>query len=259
MFQLKLVRDLIFFDLETTGIDVEKDRIVQIAAIKYTYQANQAGAWSADKAKKLNIILNPEMNIPKEASDIHGITNIKIRNKKTFKQIAIKLYNFFQDCDLAGYNHYGFDIPILQRHFKNALNKTLLIEDKNIIDVFVLYKKLLPHTLAGAFKCYTSKNFVDAHNALHDTEATAEVFKNMLWKHTELNGCITDVSNFCLATIHEPTRVVMKNHKLILTFGKHSGKNINNVPNSYIRWALRNDVFNKSEKQLIKKYYEKRC
>lgn len=258
MFQLKLTRDLIFFDLETTGVDIEKDRIVQIAAIKYTHQANQAGAWSADKIKKLNIILNPEISIPKEASDIHGITSAKVRNKKTFEQIAIKLYNFFKDCDLAGYNHYSFDIPILQRHFKNALNRTLPLEDKNIIDVFVLYKKLLPHTLAGAFKCYTSKNFVDAHNALRDTEATVEVLRNMLWKHTELNGCITDVSKFCLDIINEPTKVMLKNNKLILTFGKYSGKHISDVPIDYIKWAINNNVFNKIEKQLIKKYHDKR-
>lgn len=257
MFQLKLTRDVIFFDLETTGTDINKDHIVQIAAIKYLYKTNLAGAWSADETKKLNVLLNPKVNIPKEASDVHGITNAKVKNKKTFQQIAVKLYDFFAGCDLVGYNHYTFDIPILQKHFKESINKTLLLDDKNIVDVYVLYKKLLPHTLAGAFKCYTWKDSFNAHNALSDVEATVEVLKNMLWKHKELVGSITNVSKFCMEAINEPTKIVLKNNKLMLTFGKYSGKDINGVPTDYIQWAFRNNVFNKAEQQLIKQHHEK--
>lgn len=168
--QLQLKNPLVFLDLETTGINIVTDRIVEIALLKIHLDGRE-------EEKQMRI--NPEMHIPEEAFRIHGISDDDVKDKPTFKEVAKTLARFIEGCDLAGFNSNRFDIPLLAEEFLRA-DVDIDLKKHKFIDVQAIFHKMEKRTLAAAYKLYCNKDLVDAHNALADTRATYEVLQAQL-------------------------------------------------------------------------------
>jgi len=172
----------IFFDLETTGLDIAKERIVSIAVVKI----DPLGI----KTEK-EVLVNPTIPIPKEASDVHGITDDMIKDKPTFKQIAKSFYEYIEGFDLYGYNIVHYDLPLLVEELLRAGVEFDFSKIK-IVDVMKIYKKLQPRDLSSFYNYYTGKVLQNSHNALADTSATYDGFLEMMEQESELNSCEVD-------------------------------------------------------------------
>ena len=168
--QLKLKNPVVFLDLETTGIDIVKDRIVEIALLKVHLDGTE---------EELLHRVNPEMPISAEATRVHGITNEDVASEPTFKEVAKKLAKYIEGCDLAGFNSNRFDIPLLAEEFLRA-DVDIDLKKRKFIDVQAIFHKMEKRTLAAAFLFYCKKPLTDAHSALADTRATYEVLKAQL-------------------------------------------------------------------------------
>ncbi|MEN8116194.1 MAG: exonuclease domain-containing protein [Bacteroidota bacterium] len=168
--QLQLKKPIVFLDLETTGINIVTDRIVEIALIK----VNPDGT---EEEKQLRI--NPEMPIPEEASLIHGIYDEDVKDEPAFKEVAKSLVKFIEGCDLGGFNSNRFDIPLLAEEFLRV-DIDIDLKKNKFIDVQAIFHKMEKRTLTAAYKFYCNQNLVDAHSALADTKATYEVLKAQL-------------------------------------------------------------------------------
>jgi DNA polymerase-3 subunit epsilon len=179
-----LDKDLVFFDLETTGGDVNKDRIVQAALIKY----HKDGSAPAER----KYLVNPLQPINPEAIKVHGISDEMVKNAPPFKLIAVELLDFIADADLAGYNSNRFDIPLLIEEFART-GMVFTLDGRRLIDALQIFYKMEPRTLRAALKFYCSKELTDAHDAMADTKATIEVLAGQL-KYYE-NSDWTDVSS----------------------------------------------------------------
>lgn len=172
---ISLDKPLVVFDLETTGLSINLDRIVEIAYLKIMPDgAILKGDW----------LLNPEMKIPAEAFAIHGISDEKIKNQPTFKAKAEELWEIFNDCSYSGFNVLGYDLPMLKREFLRV-GLDFDYASAKIIDAKVIYHKMEPRDLAAAYKFYCKKEHDGAHNALADVEATAEILGRQLEKYSE--------------------------------------------------------------------------
>ena len=166
-----LKKDLVFFDIESTGLNVIRDRIVQIALIKYT-PGNET-------PKELEFLINPGIPISEEAMAIHGITPEILKNKPTFEQVAKTIYEFIGDADLAGYNSDKFDVPMLMQELDRC-GYDLNIESRNLIDVQKIFYRMEPRTLKAALKHYCNRDLEDAHDALSDVRATVDVLQGQI-------------------------------------------------------------------------------
>ncbi len=184
--KLNLKRPLAFFDLETTGTDIARDRIVEIAIVKVMPDGT-VHTWPAQKGKEHRLLINPGMPIPLEASLVHGIYDDDVKDAPTFEAFAPKLFKYLFDCDLGGFNSNRFDIPILAEEFLRA-GVDFSLEGRNLVDVQVIFHLMEQRNLKAAYKFYCDKNLEDAHEALPDAMATYEVFVAMLDKyaHTQL-------------------------------------------------------------------------
>jgi len=171
--QLKLTRPIAFFDLETTGTNVVKDRIVEISI----YKVLPGGG-----TESMTKLINPGIPIPPEVTEIHGITNLDVANAPTFEQIANQLNDFLHNCDLAGYNSNKFDIPMLIEEFLRC-GINFDIKKRRLVDVQNIFHKMEPRTLRAAYKFYCGKNLVDAHSAEADTKATYEVLLSQIERY----------------------------------------------------------------------------
>jgi DNA polymerase III subunit epsilon len=168
--QLNLRNPVVFIDVETTGIDIVRDRIVEIAILKVYI----------DGTEEENVQrINPGIPISEEAKRIHGITNEDVANEPSFKEVAKNLAKFIEGCDLAGFNSNRFDIPILAEEFIRA-DVEIDLKKRKFIDVQAIFHKMEKRTLAAAYKFYCNKSLIDAHSALADTRATYEVLKSQL-------------------------------------------------------------------------------
>ncbi|MEM6699404.1 MAG: 3'-5' exonuclease [Bacteroidota bacterium] len=169
-----LDRDLCFFDLEATGLNVIRDRIIQIAAIKYFKNGREP--------EQLSMLINPGIPISMEAMGVHGITPKDVANKPTFQQVAQQIFDFFGNADLGGYNSNRFDIPMLIEEF-SRVGLEFDMSKRRLIDVQRIFYKMEPRTLKAALKFYCGKDIVNAHDALADVEATIDVFKGQLERY----------------------------------------------------------------------------
>ena len=248
--KLNLSKPLCVFDLETTGTQVTKDRIVQIAIIK---------VFPDGKQEEYNQLINPEISIPDEIVAIHGITNEKVKTCPTFKDKALEIADFIDDSDLAGYNSNKFDIPILAEEFLRAEHQ-FDFANRRFVDVQNIFHKMEQRTLAAAFQFYCEKKIENAHDALHDTRATLEVFFAQLDRYTELKNDIHFLSDFSRAgelEIVDMAGRLAKNKKgdVIYNFGKHNGKSVADVMKiepGYYGWMLDAD-FPLYTKQCLRK------
>jgi DNA polymerase-3 subunit epsilon len=231
---IKLTKPLCFFDLETTGIDIASARIVEIAIVKIMP--------SGEKVEK-HLIINPTIPIPKETSEIHGITDEMVKDKPTFKQISKSLNEFLSGCDIAGYNNDYYDNQVIAEEFAR-LGVVFPEEGVKSIDVCSLFKKFEGRTLSDAVRYYLNKNLDDAHSALPDTMACADVFFAQIEKYEELKGKDVDfISNFTKDGRVDLGGRIVKNEKgeYIWNFGNdNKGKRIKDTL-SFADWILRNN------------------
>ncbi|MDT0643511.1 3'-5' exonuclease [Zunongwangia sp. F363] len=220
--ELKLTKPICFFDLETTGTNLVKDRIVEIAVLKVHPNGNkESRSW----------LVNPEMNIPDEVVAIHGISNEKIANEPTFKELAPQVYEMIKGCDLGGYNSNRFDIPMLA---EEMLRAGVDFEMKNMyaVDVQTIFHKKEQRTLSAAYQFYCGKNLEDAHTAEADTNATYEVLKSQLDKYDDLTNDIKWLSGFTARRRFADFAGFIcydKKGQEIFSFGKYKGKLVEKV------------------------------
>lgn len=228
-------KGIVTFDLETTGVEPATDRIVQIAVVKM----NNDGT-----VEKKKVLLNPTVPIPKEASDVHGITDEMVKNCPTFKQVGKSLYNYIEGCDLSGYNIIGFDLPMLVEELLRA-EVQFNFDDVRIIDVMYIYKKLNPRTLSACYLQYTGKELDGAHDAMIDTDATVEVLEEMMKQESELQGMsLDDLHNFVERNegrVDFAGKFIRNESGLIcLNFGKHKGEPASKET-GFVKWMLDKD------------------
>lgn len=220
--ELKLTKPVCFFDLETTGTNVAKDRIVEISILKVFPNGNrESKTW----------LVNPEMKIPKEVVAVHGISNEKVANEPTFKELSSAIYEMIRGCDLAGYNSNRFDIPLLA---EEMLRAGVDFDMKNMlaIDVQTIFHKMEQRTLAAAYKFYCGKDLVDAHSAEADTIATYEVLKSQLDRYENLENDMKWLSEFSAQKNCADFAGFIsfdKSGREIFSFGKYKGKCVEEV------------------------------
>ena len=243
--KLKLERPLVVIDLETTGLDVQKDRIVEICVVK---------RFPDGKQEVKTRLINPTISIPKEASEIHGITDEKVKNEPKFKDLAASLGAYIDGCDIAGYNSNKFDVPMLLHEFERA-GIYGAFENVNLIDVYKLYSKFNPRTLEVAYADYCGKK-LDAHNAESDAIATIELLESMVSEHSHE---ISDKSIQGLAAFTGEEKkldvlgVILENKdgEAVFSIGKHKGKRLKDN-RSYCEWMLKSNFSQNTKDAIIK-------
>lgn len=232
--ELKLSKPICFFDLETTGIDITKDRIVEISILKVYPNGNEESkTW----------LVNPTIPIPKAASDVHGITDERVAGEPTFKELAKQIHNMIKDSDLAGYNSDRFDIPLLAEEMLRA-EVDFDLGNRVSVDVQTIFHKMEQRTLSAAYKFYCGKDLIDAHTASADTNATYEILKAQLDRYDSLENNIKKLSEFTYRKqIADFAGFIGYNEKgeEIFTFGKHKGKRVEDIFDEepgYFGWLL---------------------
>lgn len=236
--KLNLKTPLVFFDLETTGTNINSDRIVEICYLKVYPNGNE-------ETKTMRI--NPEMHIPEQASAVHGIYDKDVVDCPTFKDVARRIAADIEGCDLAGFNSNRFDIPVLAEEFLRAGVDVDLMKHK-FVDVQVIYHKLEQRTLSAAYKFYCEKNLEDAHTAEADTRATYEVLKAQLDKYPDvLENDIKFLSEYSSFTknVDFAGRIVYDDNGVeVFNFGKYKGISVVEVLRrdpGYYSWILNGD------------------
>ena len=184
--KLSLKNPIVFFDLETTGLNVASDRIVEIAILKVHVDGRE-------ESKSYRV--NPEMPIPKQSSEIHGIYDEDIKDCPTFKELAKEVAKFFEGCDIAGFNSNKFDVPVLAEEFIRA-EVDFDMKKRKFVDVQTIFHKMEKRTLSAAYKFYCDKDLENAHAAEADTLATYEVLKAQLDRYPDLKNDIDYLNDF---------------------------------------------------------------
>jgi len=244
---LQLSRPLAFFDLETTGIQVGKDKIVEICILKVQNDGTEeCKTWK----------VNPGMPIPKQSSDIHGITDEMVKDCPTFPELATEIYTFIKDADLSGYNSNRFDLPLIAEEFLRA-DIDFDMKNRRSIDVQTVFFKMEPRTLTAAYKFYCNKDLEGAHGAEADTRATYEVLKAQVERYEELKNDSQSLADF--SQPNQPNADLAGMIKFdadgdeIFNFGKHKGKKVLDVMSKepgYYGW-IQNADFPRYTKKVL--------
>jgi len=235
--KLNLKNPIIFFDLETTGINIAADRIVEIAYLKVDLNGNESS-----KTQRVN----PEMPIPEKVTAIHGITNEDVKDAPTFNEIARSLAKEIEGCDLAGYNSVRFDIPLLAEEFLRA-GVDIDLKRRKFVDVQVIFMKMEPRTLTAAYKFFAGKELTNAHSAEADTLATYEVLQAQLDRYPNLENDIGKLAEFSAhnRNVDFAGRIVYNEDDVeVFNFGKYKGKPVREVLDSdpgYFGWMMNGD------------------
>lgn len=244
---LNLKNPLIFFDLETTGIDPAKDRIVELSMLKILPNGEEI-----EKTRRIN----PEIPIPQSSTDVHGITDEDVKNEPTFKKIAKSVAEFMEGCDIAGFNSSRFDIPLLAEEFIRA-GVDYDFSRRKMIDVQIIFHKKEQRTLEAAYKFYCDKTLENAHSALADTRATYEVLKAQLDKYPDLTNDIEVLSSEFSShgkNVDLAGRIILNDEGIeVFNFGKHRGKSVVEVLKkepSFYAWMMDAD-FSQNTKQVL--------
>lgn len=244
--KLKLNKPLAFIDIESTGITIGYDRIVEISIIKI----NSDGTEQV-KTKRIN----PEMPIPPEVTAIHGISNEDVLNEPTFKVIGGELASFIDNADLAGYNSNKFDVPMLVDEFLRC-EINFEMKGRRLVDIQNIFHKMEQRTLAAAYRFYCNKELENAHSAEADIRATYEVLLAQLEKYPDLKPDVDSLDEFSRngRMVDFAGRIMFNsNNEEVFNFGKHKGKTVSSVFNnepSYYDWMMQGD-FPRQTKQII--------
>ncbi len=235
--QLNLKRPIVFFDLETTGVDTSRDRIVEISLVKVMPNGEEIV-----KTRRIN----PEMPIPPEATAIHHISNEDVKDAPTFRQIAKSLAQFLEGCDFGGFNSNRFDLPVLVEEFMRA-GVEVDFKRRRFIDVQNIFHKMEQRTLVAAYKFYCDKDLTEAHSAEADTLATYEVLKAQLARYPELKNDVEELAKFSsLGECADYTGRILYNEKgqEVFNFGKYKGRSVEEIfrlEPSYYAWMMNGD------------------
>lgn len=264
---LNLTKPICFFDLEATGLNVVRDKIVQIAIIKIS---------PGDVREEFMELINPGIPISEEALEVHGITPKMLANKPVFQQVAQKIHDFIGDSDLAGYNSNRFDVPMLMEEFARV-GMELNMDGRKTIDVQRIFYKMEPRTLRAALKFYTGKKMVNAHDALADVQATIDVMEGQLDRYEgvnlvdEMGEVELDPVRNDMKQLHDftndsnmidATKRLKYNHNgvVVFNFGKYAGQPAAEVlvrDKQYYQWILNKEFSTQVKtlvKQLVKQY-----
>jgi len=235
--RLNLKNPIIFFDLETTGINIASDRIVEISYLRVDVNGNES-----EKTMRVN----PGMPIPEKATAIHGITDEDVKDAPAFHEIARSLARDFEGCDLGGYNSVKFDIPLLAEEFLRA-GVDIDLKRRKFVDVQIIFMKMEPRTLSAAYKFFTGKEHSDAHSASADTRATYEVLQAQLDRYDNLENDIASLAEFSAhnRNVDFAGRIVYDEKDVeIFNFGKYKGKPVHEVLEQdpgYYGWMMNGD------------------
>jgi DNA polymerase-3 subunit epsilon len=234
---LQLARPIAFFDLETTGVNLSTDRIIEVAIIKILPDGTR------QVKRKL---LNPGIPIPPETTAIHGITDEMVKDAPSFKQCGNELKQFIENCDMGGYNSNRFDIPILMEEFLRA-GMEVDLSACRMVDVQHIFYKMEPRTLTAAYKYYCDKELIDAHSAEADVNATIDVFMSQIERYPQMGNSLDSI----LAVIGEDKVVDYARRFIfdekgveVFNFGKHKGRPVVDVLKAepqYYDWMIRGD------------------
>lgn len=234
---LKLKRPIIFFDLETTGVDISSDRIVEISMVKIGVDG--------EKVVKTRRI-NPEMHIPEEATEVHGISDEDVKDEPTFKQIAKSLAAFIEGCDFGGFNSNRFDLPMLVEEFLRA-EVDVNFDNRKFVDVQTIFHRKEQRTLVAAYKFYCDKDLENAHSAEADTMATYEVLEAQIERYGDIGSTVEELAEFSStgAFVDFAGRLSLNDKgEEIFTFGKYKGRVVEDVfksDPSYYSWIMNGD------------------
>ncbi len=236
MGNLNLKRPILFFDLETTGVDAAKDKIIELAMVKISPNGNRETL-----VKKVN----PGIPIPAETTAIHGITDEDVKDAPLFKQIAHEIYEWMKNCDLGGYNSSKFDMPLLAEEFLRAGIQVDFTE-RNMVDVQQIFFKMESRSLSAAYQFYCNKNLENAHSAEADILATIEVLEAQLDRYESLPKEVKPLHQFTGGEemVDYARRMIMKDGSPIFNFGKYKGKKVEDVFNQepqYYDWMMQAD------------------
>ncbi|MBD5234018.1 MAG: 3'-5' exonuclease [Bacteroidales bacterium] len=242
--KLKLTRPIVFFDLETTGTNVNTDRIVEISLVKL---------FPDGEVKSKTRRINPEMPIPAEATAVHHITDEDVAGEPTFRQVAASLAQLISGCDIAGFNSNRFDIPLLDQEFERA-GIDFDFSRARFIDVQTIFHKKEPRTLVAAYKYYCGKDLTEAHSALADTTATMEVLLAQLERYDDLPTDVPALSEYATNSrnVDLMGRLVYDDQgREVVNFGKHKGRLAEDVFKTdpgYYSWIMGGDFSNNTKK-----------
>lgn len=235
---MKQDKNLVFFDLEATGVAAHDDRIVDIALIKRSPEGAE---------ESFSSLVNPGMPIPRETIAVHHITDEMVKDAPAFKELAPRVLAFIGDADLGGFGIIKFDIPMLQAELKRA-GYDLLLEGRRIVDALTIYHRMERRNLGAAYQFYCNKSLPDAHRAEPDARAAGEVFWAQLARYQALPQDIAGISVFCTARderhVDAEGKLVWRNGEASFNFGKHRTLTLRQVVErepSYLEWLMRAD------------------
>lgn len=244
--QLKLKRPLAFFDLETTGVNVATDRIVEIGIVIMAIDNTE---------KEYRFLVNPTIPIPVESSVIHGIYDKDVADAKTFAEMAQDLFDLLDPCDLGGYNSNRFDVPLLVEEFLRV-GIDFRTDSRNLLDAFSIFVQHEKRDLSSAYKFFCDKTLENAHTALADVKATFDVFKAQVARYDDLENDMTAIaaaSNQNKNALDNANRFTKINNIPCFNFGKHKGQPIQDVLKTnpgYYSWMMKSD-FPQNTKQVL--------
>ena len=247
---LQLTRPIVFFDLETTGLNPQVDRVIEICVIKLHPDGQKEV-----KTKRIN----PTVPISKESSEITGITDEDVKDCPTFAQFAKGIKAVMEGCDISGYNILRFDIPMLVEEFKRS-DVEFSLKDVQIIDVQRIYHKMEPRTLEAAMKFYCNEELDGAHAAENDVEATIKVLEGQISKYEDLSGDVSEIAEFCKDErwVDTAGRLHWKDGEAAIGFGKKQGtllKEMVKNDRGYLDWMLRGE-FPEDTKDIIRNAFK---
>lgn len=235
--QLNLKNPIVFFDLETTGVNVNTDRIVEICILKVSPDGSEdTKTW----------LVNPERPIPKETTEIHGISDEDVKDKPTFAEIAKTVATMIEGCDMAGFNSNRFDVPLLAEEFLRA-DVDIEMRKRKFIDVQTIFHKNEPRTLVAAYKFYCQEDLTNAHSAEADVRATYEVLKAQLDRYDNIEndmGMLAEFSTFTKNADYAGRIVYDKDNVELINFGKYKGQKVEEVfakDPGYYSWMMKGD------------------
>lgn len=253
--KLQLQRPIVFFDLETTGLDIATDRIIEMAFLK---------VYPDGREETLHTLVNPGIPIPASSTQVHGITDEMVQSAPPFSQVGKEVAKFLVDCDLGGYNCLRFDLPMLAEEFHRAEIMMDLKSNRKIVDAQVIFHKKEQRTLSAAYQFYCDAELTDAHSADADTRATYEVLLGQLQKYADLPTDIDGLSAYTTnAGFVDFSNRLIRNEKGIIcfNFGKHRGEPVEHIIRTnpgYYDWMMQADFPRDTKYELTKIYIQMR-
>ena len=241
---LKLNKPIVFFDLETTGVDPNDSRIVEFAAVRMEVDGSR---------KEVRHLLNPGVEIPAEATEVHGYADSDVWDSPSFSDVALEVRQLFDGADIGGFNVLRYDIPLLNSELERCQKAALDLSDVAVVDAYQIFCHREPRDLSTAVKMFCGRDHEGAHGALADTLATIDVLEGQMTAYDDLPQTPEDIFN----QVRDPDAVDLagklkrKNGEIVLTFGKHKGLPLYGVPQGYLKWALNNGVFGSEVRDLV--------